>query len=87
MAKYGAVPRTTVQLWRHRGGRQWIGNVEPPELRQALLDVGQLPSWQTGWPPARPQEAIEAAAAERKLQGHSKDSSDDEDPDTPELVR
>ncbi len=33
------------------------------------------------------QEAIEAAAAERKLQSRSEDSSDDKDPDTPELVR
>jgi len=42
-----------MQLWHRLGGRQWIGNVEPPELGQARLDVGQLPSWQTRWPPTR----------------------------------
>jgi len=33
------------------------------------------------------QQKIEAAAAERKLRGLEPDPDDDEDPDTPELVR
>ena len=33
------------------------------------------------------QEKMEAAAAERKLQGLEPDPDDDEDPDAPELVR
>jgi len=33
------------------------------------------------------QDKIEAAAAERKLQGLEPNPEDDEDPDAPELVR
>ncbi len=56
------------------GGLPWEN--DPMAKQEAAAIAAQLA-----------QEKIEAAAAERKLQGLEPDPEDDEDPDAPELVR